>query len=123
MTQERLIRIIGYYNDPSFIEKIVAIFRNLMIDIDWIYGRRTDNQDLYEIYLYVKNGPNLLHAILDLSKTVGIKKIMLCTEVETKIIKFGNEMNKDPHFLFYLPKDINTCIIRNGWGTPYAKNI
>ncbi|MEM0048058.1 MAG: hypothetical protein QW464_04205 [Ignisphaera sp.] len=96
----QLIKIVGYYVDASLIERVVANLRKLLIDIDWIYGRRINEEGLYEIYLMVRKNPNLYAAILNLSKTVGIEKVVVFDgEYDERKL---DEDNKT--FIVYVPK-------------------
>lgn len=87
----KLIRVLGYYIDASFIERVVATFRKLLIDVDWVYGRRLSGEGLYELYLLVKDHPNLKIAILDLSKSVGIERVDVFENYRVETMDFGRE--------------------------------
>lgn len=129
MTQGKLVKVIGYYNDASYIERIVATFRKLLVDIDWIYGRRIDNEGLYEIYLYVKDHPNFEHAVLNLSKTVGVEKVEVCNCPIARPIEIENpgasnierDANAKAVFILYIP--VCPQGIAYNWGEKYGKNI
>ncbi|MEM1683267.1 MAG: hypothetical protein QXD57_03260 [Ignisphaera sp.] len=126
MTQGKLVRAIGYYRDASYIERVVATFRKLLIDIDWIYGRRVNDEGLFEIYLLVKDHPNLWLAILNLSKTVSIERVDVFSDLRIEVIKVGNE-NKDNEtikqndFTLYIP--IYSRVVSYSWGEKYGENI
>lgn len=129
MIRGKLVRVIGYYNDPSYIERVIASFRRLLIDIDWIYGRRVDDQGLYELYLYVREHPNLNQALLNLSKTVGIERVDVFNEVETKIIEvergkvlLGQDKTNN-RFLFVLYMPIYSQAVSYSWGEIHGENI
>lgn len=96
----QLIKIVGHYIDASLIERVIANLRKLLIDIDWIYGRRINEEGLYEIYLMVRKNPNLHLAILNLSKTVGIEKVVVFDgEYDERILD-----ENDKTFIVYIPK-------------------
>ncbi|MEM1927544.1 MAG: hypothetical protein QXS85_02245 [Acidilobaceae archaeon] len=70
----KIVRVLGYYRDASFLEMLVANFRKLLIDIEWIYGRRLNEATgLYEVYLGLRDHPNLSISLANLSKLVGIE--------------------------------------------------
>uniref|UniRef100_A0A7J3QDB7 Uncharacterized protein n=1 Tax=Ignisphaera aggregans TaxID=334771 RepID=A0A7J3QDB7_9CREN len=133
MTLEKVIRVIGYYNDASYIERVIATFRKLLIDVEWIWGRRIN--DVYEIYLGVKDHPNLKLAILNLSKTVGIESVELLIDAKVekyvyingdfkKIDKTANENINNSiikYFTIYIP--IYTRIAGYRWGEKYGEDI
>ncbi|MEM1541718.1 MAG: hypothetical protein QW101_05730 [Ignisphaera sp.] len=126
MTQGKLVRAIGYYHDASYIERIVATFRKLLIDVDWIYGRRINDEGLFEIYLLVKDHPNLQLAILNLSKTVSIERVDVFNDLRIEVLKVGNK-NKNSKtieqhdFVLYIP--IYSRVVSYSWGERYGENI
>jgi len=73
--EDHIVRIYAYYSDASIIERIVAQFRKLLIDIDVIYGYRCNDEGLYVFHLIVRDHPNFNTALLNLSKTVGIERV------------------------------------------------
>jgi len=87
----KLVRVLGYYIDASFIERVVATFRKLLIDVDWVYGRRLSDEGLYELHLLVKDHPNLKIAILDLSKSVGIERVDVFENYRVETMDAGGE--------------------------------
>ncbi|MDK6028367.1 hypothetical protein QPL79_03195 [Ignisphaera sp. 4213-co] len=104
MTQEKvarhIIKVVGHYIDASLIERVVANFRKLLIDIDWIYGRRVDDSGIYELYLMVREHPNLYMALLNLSKTVGVEKVFEFNgEITEKSLVEDNKT-----FTIYIPR-------------------
>lgn len=133
MTQGKLVRAIGYYNDASYIERIVATFRKLLIDIDWIYGRKINDNGLYEVYLYVRDHPNFKHAVLNLSKTVGIERVEVYDNYDIKIVEVGNDRVEDVEakerakndnktvFIVYIPTYSQATAY--SWGEEYGENI
>ncbi|MEM0340144.1 MAG: hypothetical protein QXN05_04500 [Acidilobaceae archaeon] len=77
----RIVKVLGYYRDASFLEVIIANFRKLLVDIEWIYGRRLDEvSGLYEVYLGLRDNPNLNISLLNLSKLVGIESFEVLGE-------------------------------------------
>jgi len=126
VTQGKLVRAIGYYHDASYIERIVATFRKLLIDVDWIYGRRINDEGLFEIYLLVKDHPNLQLAILNLSKTVSIERVDVFNDLRIEVLKVGNK-NKNSKtieqhdFVLYIP--IYSRVVSYSWGERYGENI
>ncbi|MEM0374449.1 MAG: ACT domain-containing protein, partial [Sulfolobales archaeon] len=54
MTQEKVVRVVGYYRDPGFLERIIATFRKLWVNIHWMNARRINEEGLYEVYLGVE---------------------------------------------------------------------
>lgn len=77
----KIIRILGYYRDASFLEMLVANFRKLLIDIEWIYGRMLDESTgLYEVYVGLRDSANLDISLLNLSKIVGVERFEVLGE-------------------------------------------
>lgn len=130
MTQGvKLVKIIGYYNDPSYIERIVATFRKLLIDIDWLYGRRLNDNGLYEMYVLARDHPNLHLAILNLSKTVSVERVDVFNDIKVENVKISHEEknNLDKEncaqnsFVLYIP--IYSRVLSYSWGEKYGQNI
>lgn len=127
MPQGKLVRILGYYIDASYIEGIISTFRKLLIDIHWIYGRRLNNSGLYEIHVLVNDHPNLKFAILDLSKTVGIEKVEIYDKYEEREIvidnsttfPYGDECKNS--FILHIPIYSGTSTYKRG--ELYGENI
>ncbi|MCC6016893.1 MAG: hypothetical protein LM582_07615 [Desulfurococcaceae archaeon] len=127
MSQGKLVKVLGYYIDASFIESVIATFRKLLIDIYWIYGRKLNDEGLYEIYLLVNKHPNLKLALLDLSKTVGIEEVKLFEEFGLRELRFcSNTCNtvadecKDS-FVLHVP--IYSRILTYKQGEVYGEDI
>lgn len=135
MTQERVVRLTILYTDASCIERVVAAFRKLLIDVNWIWGRRIN--DYYEVYLGVNDHPNLKVAILNLSKTVGVEFVELLIDARVeryiytdggfKKIVEGSSTDEDinskesKQFIVYIP--IYTRVAGYRWGERYGENI
>ena len=134
MTQERVVRVAIHYNDAGCIERVVAAFRKLLIDVNWIWGRRVG--DTYETYLGVEDHPNVMTAILNLSKTVGVEfvEVLLDAKIERyayvdgnlKRIDVENQASKNinrasRHFIVYIP--VYTKIAGYAWGEKYGEDI
>ncbi|ARM76309.1 ACT domain-containing protein [Acidianus manzaensis] len=86
MTQEKIVKVIGYYRDPGFLERIISNFRKLWVDIDWMTARKINDEGLYEVYLSIRNVKNTELAILNLSKTVDIEKVEVLED--GKLVKY-----------------------------------
>lgn len=125
MIQGKLIRVLGYYNDASYIERIAANFRKLLIDIDWLYGRRLNDEGLYEVLMLVRDHPNFDYAILNLSKTVGIEKVEVFNYYVVKTISAEDSCVEkhcpDPLFVIYIP--IYSRVITYSWGRIDGEDI
>jgi len=133
VTQGKLVKVLGYYNDASYIERIVASLRKLLIDIDWMYCRRINDEGLYEIYLLAKDHPNLNQAILNLSKTVGVERVEVFNEFKVEFINIeqsdsgssqhnpNNDRTIGNLFILYIP--IYSRSIVYSWGKKYGQDI
>jgi hypothetical protein len=115
MSQVQIVRVTGYYTDAGFIERIIANFRKLLIDVDAICGRRVNEEGLYEVYLVVRNHPNFYIAVLNLSKTPLIEKV--------EVFEYSRAFNhiddmctsSEKVFTFCIAKPLN--IKEFAWGT------
>jgi len=125
LERDRIVRIYAYYTDASVIERIIANFRKLLIDIDWIHGYRCNNEGLYVLYLALKDHPNFNIAILNLSKTVGIEKVEVLEDA--KLIPFtytDNSFSETSNkidcssFTTYVPKYSRVKVY--SWGETYG---
>lgn len=119
MTQGKIVRVLGYYRDPGFLEKIASNFRKLSIDIDWMQARRVNDEGLYEVYLNIKEVKNTELAIINLSKTVDIEKVEVLED--GKMIKYyaneKGEISKDENegnTIVFVP--VYSKIITYSWG-------
>ena len=133
MTRGKLVRVLGYYTDASYIERVVATFRKLLIDVDWIYGRRVDDEGLYELIMLVRDHPNFTYAILNLSKTVGVEKVEVYDSFTVKnvnvVIKPNSDVNgvgkestyRENVFTLYVP--IYSRVVEYSWGEIRGKDI
>ncbi len=83
MVRGKVIRVVCYYRDASLLEMLVGTFRKLLIDISWFCGGVVDESGLYEVYLGVKDSPNLLTAILDLSTSVSVSSVEIFDNADT----------------------------------------
>ncbi|MCS7111133.1 MAG: hypothetical protein N3D82_00245 [Ignisphaera sp.] len=134
MTQEKVIRLTVLYTDAGCIERVVAVFRKLLIDVNWIWGRRIDSH--YEMYVSVKDHQNLKLALLNLSKTVGVESVELLLDAKVKRYvytngKFEKVAEESPanesinigfrQFVVYIP--VYTRIAGYRWGEKYGENI
>lgn len=109
MTSERVLKVVCHYRDASLLERVVATFRKLLIDINWIYGRLVDDTGLYEVYLGVRDHHNFLAAVLDLSKTVDIIRVDILDNVDLINLSnreiFNDLMNAHSKtFIVYIPQ-------------------
>lgn len=108
MLISKVIKVICHYRDASILERVVATFRKLLIDVNWIYGTSVNGNELYEIYLGVRDHPNLIAAILDLSKTVNVIKVEVLDEVP--LINIHHEVSpnevliSNKAFMIYIPQ-------------------
>jgi hypothetical protein len=110
----RIVRVVCYYRDASLLEMIISTFRKLLIDIDWVYGRKVSDDGLYEVVLGVRDSRNFKAAVLDLSNTVNVEVVEVLGDSEggnyiTNEFINGNEVVK-----ICIPKtDIKECY---SWG-------
>ncbi|MDP8003493.1 MAG: ACT domain-containing protein [Caldisphaera sp.] len=126
MTQGKLIRVLGYYRDAGLLERVLSNFRKLLIDIDWVNARKLNN-DVYEIYLYVNESPNLKLALLNLSKTVDIEFVELYeyssltpyVYKNNEIREYSNEDLGDDYFMFFIPIGLRKSKLLS-WGEFYG---
>ncbi|AEB94464.1 MAG: ACT domain-containing protein [Metallosphaera sp.] len=126
MTQGRLLRVIGYYRDPGFLERIIGVLRKLWVDIEWINARRVNDEGLYEVYMEVKEGKNTNLAIVNLSKTVDVERVEVLEEGKTVLYSFNNkgEISKEPNndnMIVYVP--VYSKIVGYSWGESYSKDL
>ena len=132
MSQGKIVKVLVHYIDAGSIERVISAFRRLLIDVDWIYGRRLDEEGNYEIYLLVKEQPNFFTAIMNLSKTVGVESVEVYengyiekykyedgTFSKLENAKMGNSNKKG--FIIYIP--IATKIKVYSWGEISGKDI
>jgi acetolactate synthase regulatory subunit len=130
VTRGRVVRIVGYYRDAGFLERIISIFRKLWIDINWIQARKVRDDGLYEIYMEISDTKNTLIAILNLSKTVNVEKVEVLepSNVETYVISKLGEIKKVPpeeakeyDIVIYVP--VFSKIIGYSWGEKFGKDL
>ena len=132
MSQGKIVKVLVHYIDAGSIERVISAFRRLLIDVDWIYGRRLDEEGNYEIYLLVREHPNFFTAIMNLSKTVGVESVEVYengyiekykyedgTFSKLENAKVGNSSKKG--FIIYIP--IATKIKVYSWGEMSGKDI
>jgi acetolactate synthase small subunit len=105
VTQGRIVKVIGYYRDPGFLERVISTFRKLWVDIDWVTARRISDDGLYEVYLLVRETKNTHLAILNLSKTVDVEKVEVLED--GKLIPCQNDS-------FFIPS--YTKVTTYSWG-------
>lgn len=129
MIQERVVRVLAYYRDPGLIERIASNFRKLLMDINWIYGWKVNDENLYEFYIGVKDHTNFTTAVLVLSKTVDVEKVEVLevTQMKKIIIRDGNvvtderEKTTEDDIIIYVP--VFNKVKGYSWGETYVKNI
>jgi len=131
VTQEKVVRVVGYYRDPGFLERVVASFRKLWVNIYWMYARRINEEGLYEAYLGVEENKNTKIAILNLSKTVDVEKVEVleASVIETYIIspklgeiRKGNEREaREYDIVIYVP--VFSKVNGYSWGEKYSKDL
>ncbi|WP_338600598.1 hypothetical protein V6M85_12260 [Sulfolobus tengchongensis] len=129
MTLERVVRVLAYYRDPALIERIASNFRKLFMDINWIYGWKVNDDNLYEFYIGVKDHNNFHTAILLLSKTVDIERVEILEDAqlkriiirEGKIIEDQSEKINEGDMIIYVP--VFNKIKGYSWGETYVKSI
>ena len=130
MTQEKVVRVIGYYRDPGYIERVVGAFRKLLMDVNWIQGRKISDDGLYEIYLGVPYTNNFDIAIQNLSKTVDVERVEILEDavITTYIIKKDGTVitgqpfeAKDYDIVVFKPTFTKVTTI--SWGIVSGKNI
>lgn len=120
MLQKKLVKVLGYYIDASFIEGVIATFRKLLIDIYWIYGAMLTDEGLYELYLLVNDHQNLKYALLDLSKTVGVEEVEVFNEFKVEEIELNNSRTSSQSmicknsFILHIPIYSHVTIYRRG---------
>lgn len=129
MIRGNIVRILGYYRDPSLIERIVAAFRKLWVDIYWMNVRKLDeNNSLYEAYLLAADVPNFKLAILNLSKTVEIEKVEILQGARLEEFTFDGERfvkekkEGNNNYVFYVPVNVNK-IVKYSWGEKLEQDI
>jgi len=128
LEKDRIVRVYAYYTDASIIERIVANFRKLLIDIDWIHGYRCNSEGLYIFYLALRDHPNFNIAILNLSKTVGIERVEVLedaklipfTYTDNSFSEISNKIDCSS-FTTYIPKYSRVKVY--SWGETYGENI
>ncbi len=123
MTQERVVRLFAYYRDPGLIERIASNFRKLFMDINWIYGWKVNDDNLFEFYLGIKDHNNFTTAILLLSKTVDVEKVEVLDIKELKkiVIKNGEVISDDKiegDMIIYVP--VFDRVKGYSWGETYG---
>jgi acetolactate synthase regulatory subunit len=130
VTQEKVVRVVGYYRDPSYIERVAGAFRKLLMDINWIQGRKVSDDGLYEIYLGVPYTNNFDIAIQNLSKTVDIEKVDVLEDavVTTYVIKRdGSVVRGEPfeakEYDIVVFKPSFSKVTTLSWGSVSGKNI
>ena len=130
MTQEKVVRVVGYYRDPGFLERVVGAFRKLLMDVDWIQGRKVSDDGLYEVYMGVPYTSNFDIAIQNLSKTVDVEKVEVLEDavVKTYIIKRdGTVMQGEPYnakeYDIVVFKPEFTKVTVRSWGIVVGKDI
>ncbi|MBP1357491.1 MAG: ACT domain-containing protein [Sulfolobus sp.] len=127
MIQGKVVRVSGYYRDPGFLEKVIATFRKLWVDIYWVSARRVNENNLYEVYLLAADVPNFKIAILNLSKTVEIEKVEVLEGAKLVPYTFDGEKilqgeNNNGNYVFFIPVGINK-IIAYSWGEKHEQDI
>lgn len=119
MTQGKLVKVIGYYRDPLFLERVISNFRKLWVDIDWMCARRVNDDGLYEVYLSVRETRNTQIALLNLSKTVDVEKVEVLEDGKL-VSYYANEKGeiskneKEGNIIIFVP--VYSKIITYSWG-------
>ncbi|AWR99783.1 ACT domain-containing protein [Metallosphaera hakonensis] len=126
MTQGKLLRIIGYYRDPGFLERVMGTLRKLWVDVEWVNARKVNDEGMYEIYMEVKEGKNTQLAILNLSKTVDVERVEVLEEGKVITYSFNNkgEPSDNPNeerMIVYVP--VYSKVTGYSWGESYSKDI
>ena len=130
MTQEKVVRVVGYYRDPGFLERIVGAFRKLLMDVNWIQGRKISDDGLYEVYMGVPYTNNFDIAIQNLSKTVDVEKVEVLEDavIKTYIIKRDGTivqreqyMAKEYDIVVFKPEFTKVTV--RSWGIVVGKDI
>lgn len=130
MTQEKVVRVVGYYRDPGFLERIVGALRKLLMDVNWIQGRKISDDGLYEVYMGVPYTNNFDIAIQNLGKTVDVEKVEVLEDavIKTYIIKRdGTIVQREP----YMAKEYDIVVFKpeftkvtvRSWGIVVGKDI
>lgn len=127
MIQGKVVKVLGYYRDPGFLEKVIATFRKLWVDIYWVSARRVNENNLYEVYLLAADVPNFKIAILNLSKTVEIEKVEVLEGAKLVPYTFDGEKisqgeNNNGNYVFFIPAGINK-IIAHSWGEKHEQDL
>jgi acetolactate synthase regulatory subunit len=130
VTQEKVVRVVGYYRDPGFLERIVGAFRKLLMDVNWIQGRKISDDGLYEVYMGVPYTNNFDIAIQNLSKTVDVEKVEVLEDavIKTYIIKRDGTivqreqyMAKEYDIVVFKPEFTKVTV--RSWGIVVGKDI
>lgn len=129
MTQERVVKVLAYYRDPGLIERIASNFKKLFMDIDWIYGWKVNDENLYEFYIGVKDHNNFNTAVILLSKTVDISKVEILDDAQLKrviirdgkVIENQSEGVKEGDIIIYVP--VFNRVKGYSWGEVYVKDL
>jgi len=130
VTQEKVVRVIGYYRDPGFIERVLGHFRKLFMDVNWIQARKVSEDGLYEIYMGIPYHNNFDIAIQNLSKTVDVEKVEILEDatVKTYIIKNNgliveDDPSKANEYDIVVYKPVFSKVKTISWGVVSGKSV
>lgn len=125
MIQGKVLKITGYYRDPELLERIMANFRKLWVDIDWVNARKVSDDGLYEIFMQIKDTKNTQLAILNLSKTVDIEKVEVLEDAKVVQYKFNEKGEivdgNNYSMIIYVP--VYSKVTSYSWGEVVGQNI
>ncbi|MEM2158527.1 MAG: hypothetical protein QXO72_05900 [Sulfolobales archaeon] len=108
MSHRRFVKVICYYRDASLIEGVVSTLRKLLVDIDWIYGRKNNENGIYEVYLGVRESRNFLNAVLDLSTSVNVARVEVLDNVDFDTYVSSERGGVAEIIKIYIPRESKT---------------
>jgi len=130
VTQEKVVRVLGYYRDPGFFERIVGTFRKLQMDVEWIQARKVSEDGLYEVYMGIPYTNNFNIAIQNLSKTVDIEKVEILEDatIKTYIIRkngviIEGDSTQANEYDIVVYKPVFSKVTSISWGVISGKSV
>jgi len=130
VTQEKVVRVLGYYRDPGFFERVVGTFRKLLMDVNWIQARKVSEDGLYEVYMGIPYTNNFDIAVQNLSKTVDIEKVEILEDatIKTYIIRNNGIVTEgDPaqakEYDIVVYKPVFSKVTSISWGVVSGKSV
>ncbi|BBG23998.1 hypothetical protein IC006_1299 [Sulfuracidifex tepidarius] len=103
----------------------------MLVDIDWIYGKKINDEGLYEIYMGIPYTNNFEIAVANLSKTVEVEKVEVLEDAKVEpyiashdgTIRRGSEeeWNDGENLIIYVP--VFSKVVGYSWGDKYSKNL